>query len=122
MLEDEQLSHEEEIVQGEDWSALGYVRQALDKLPRRKGRPQYARHGRMVGWANLGAEAEPDPDSGLFLRRVFYLLPHDRDSDPEGPYRVGAPGEAVDPETVAPGQVGRKTPRSQGKGAALSGS
>ncbi|WP_345203256.1 DUF6009 family protein, partial [Streptomyces lavendulae] len=31
----------------------------------------------------------------------------------DGLYREGAPGEAVDPRTITPGQVGRKTERSQ---------
>jgi hypothetical protein len=56
-------------------------------------------------------------DSGLFARRTFYLLPHDRPNrpdDPECPYRVGAPLEAVDPRTIDVGTVGLKTERSQG--------
>ncbi|WP_239096485.1 DUF6009 family protein, partial [Streptomyces sp. SID11385] len=68
----------------EDPEHLDYVRQALDKTPRRKKKPRYARDGRMIGYVELGAEAEADPDSGLYRRRVFFLLPHDRDSDPEG--------------------------------------
>jgi hypothetical protein len=45
----------------------------------------------MVGYALLDDQAEPDPDSGLYKRRVFFLLPHDRDSLPGGLYREGAP-------------------------------
>ncbi|MFJ4709391.1 DUF6009 family protein [Streptomyces anulatus] len=48
---------------------LGYVRQALDKTPRRKNKPRHARDGRMIGC------------SGLHRHRVFYLLPHARGSD-----------------------------------------
>jgi hypothetical protein len=44
---------------------------------------------------------------------MFYLLPHDRDQDPDGEYRIGAPGEAIDPRTLAPCSVGKKTARSQ---------
>jgi hypothetical protein len=45
---------------------------------------------------------------------VFWLLPHDRDTDPEGLYATGAPAEAVDPRTLAPGSKGCKTERSEG--------
>ncbi|MFI7386499.1 DUF6009 family protein [Streptomyces sp. NPDC049813] len=113
MLQDSQLAHEEAVVWLESTEHLDYVRQALDKSTRRRGKPRYERDGRMVGYANLLADADNDPDSGLFERRTFFLLPHDRPNDPAGPYEVGAPGEAVDPRTVAPGRVGLKTPRSQ---------
>lgn len=67
----------------------------------------------MVGYAELDATAEADPDSGLHRRRVLFLLPHDRDRDPGGLYAAGAPGEAVDPSTIQPRVVGEKTVRSQ---------
>ncbi|MFD5640917.1 DUF6009 family protein [Streptomyces anulatus] len=51
------------------------ARQALDKTPRRKNEPHYARDGRMIGRIELGADTEADPDSGLYQRRVFFLLP-----------------------------------------------
>ncbi|UXX97424.1 DUF6009 family protein [Streptomyces sp. AD2-2] len=82
----------------------------------------YARDGRMVGYALLDDQAEPDPDSGLYKRRVFFLLPHDRDSLPGGLYREGAPGEAVDPRTIEVKKVREKTPRSQSGPAAITGS
>ncbi|AWL90821.1 DUF6009 family protein [Streptomyces globisporus] len=113
LLTDSDLVHEVKVVWLEDPEGLDYVRQALDKTPRRKNKPRYARDGRMIGYIELGADAEADPDSGLYRRRVFFLLPHDRDSDPEGVYRQGAPGEAVDPRTIEPNRVGEKTPRSQ---------
>ncbi|MEV6404055.1 DUF6009 family protein [Streptomyces sp. NPDC003011] len=113
MLQDSQLTGEVEVVWLEDSANLDYVRQALDKVNNRRGKPRYDRAGRIVGYTNLAADAERDPDSGLFARRVFFLLPHDRDSDPNGDYEVGAPGEAVDPRTIEPGKVGAKTPRSQ---------
>ncbi|MDX2918395.1 MULTISPECIES: DUF6009 family protein [Streptomycetaceae] len=113
LLTDSDLVHEANVVWLEDPEGLDYVRQALDKTPRRKNKPRYARDGRMIGYIELGADAEADPDSGLYRRRVFFLLPHDRDSDPEGVYRQGAPGEAVDPRTIEPNRVGEKTPRSQ---------
>jgi hypothetical protein len=67
----------------------------------------------MVGYAELDDDALADPDSGLYRRRVFFLLPHDRDHEPDGLYAAGAPGEAVDPRTIQPKCVGEKTARSQ---------
>lgn len=113
MLQDSQLADEAEVVWLENPEDLDYVRQALDKVPTRKGRPRYSRDGRLIGYTNLQAGALSDPDSGLFARRAFFLLPHDRDQQPQGPYAVGAPGEAVDPRTIEAGRVGAKTPRSQ---------
>ncbi|MDQ0808402.1 hypothetical protein QFZ63_000116 [Streptomyces sp. B3I7] len=113
MLQDSQLTDEVEVVWLEDPSHLDYVRQALDKVSQRRGKPRYSRDGRLVGYTNLCSDAERDTDSGLFARRAFFLLPHDRDSDPTGDYQVGAPGEAVDPSTIEPGRTGAKTPRSQ---------
>lgn len=114
LLEEGELTHEAEVVWLENPAGLDYVRQALDKTTRRRNKPRYARDGRMVGYSELDDTAEPDPDSGLYKRRVFFLLPHDRDTDPSGLYHEGAPGEAVDPRTVLPRKVGEKTPRSQG--------
>lgn len=113
LMDPSDLTHEVEVVWLEDPETLDYVRQALDKTPRKRSRPRYARDGRMVGYCELDEICEPDPDSGLYRRRVFFLLPHDRDTDPLGLYRQGAPGEAVDPRTVEPRCVGAKTPRSQ---------
>ncbi|MEV7417101.1 DUF6009 family protein [Streptomyces sp. NPDC089919] len=113
LLSASDLFHEDKVVWLEDPESLDYVRQALDKTPRRRGKPRYFRDGRMVGFAELDDRAEADPDTGLQKRRVFYLLPHDRDAEPDGLYQEGAPGEAVDPRTVEPRKVGLKTPRSQ---------
>ncbi|MGI5255524.1 DUF6009 family protein [Actinacidiphila glaucinigra] len=115
LLEEAALTDEAEIVWLEDPSNLDYVRQALDKTPRKAGRPRYARDGRMVGYSVLGESATANPDSGLYERRVFFLLPHDRDQEPLGVYVHDSPGEAVDPHTIAVGKVGCKTPRSQGR-------
>ena len=113
LLNESDLRHENAVVWLENPDDLDYVRQALDKTARRRGKPRYERDGRMVGYTELDAHAEADPDSGLQLRRVFFLLPHDRDANPDGPYHKGAPGEAVDPRTIEPKRVGDKTPRSQ---------
>lgn len=77
---------------------------------------------RAVQLSNDEPPTHPAADSGLFARRTFYLLPHDRPNrpdDPECPYRVGSPLEAVDPRTVAAGKAGSKTPRSQATGEIL---
>ena len=114
LITEDELVHEDELVWLEDVSTLDYVRQSLDRLPSRRGKPPYHRDGRMVGYALLGSGAKPSRSSGTFRRRVFWLLPHDRDTDPEGLYSTGAPAEAVDPRTLAPGSKGCKTERSEG--------
>jgi hypothetical protein len=121
LLTESDLIHEDKVVWLEDLEHLDYVRQALDKTRRRNNKPPYARDGRMIGYVTLDDQAEPDPDSGLYKRRVFFLLPHDRDSIPDGVYREGAPGEAVDPRTIKPKQPGAKTSRSQRRTAAIAG-
>lgn len=114
LIAEDELVYEADLVWLEDISTLDYVRQSLDRLPTRRGKPAYHRDGRMVGYALLGPGAKPSRSSGTFRRRVFWLLPHDRDSEPEGLYAMGAPAEAVDPRTLAPGSKGRKTERSEG--------
>ncbi|GAA0616659.1 DUF6009 family protein [Streptomyces crystallinus] len=114
LITDDEISHETELVWLEDISALDYVRQSLDRLPTRRSKPAYHRDGRMVGYALLGPKAKASPSSGTWRRRVFWVLPHDRDSEPDGLYATGAPAEAIDPRTLAPGSKGRKTERSEG--------
>ncbi|WAX82210.1 DUF6009 family protein [Streptomyces sp. KMM 9044] len=114
LIAEDELVHEAGFVWLEDTGTLDYVRQSLDRLPTRRGRPAYHRDGRMVGYALLRPEAKPSRSSGTFRRRVFWLLPHDRDTAPDGLYATGAPAEAVDPRTLAPGSKGRKTERSKG--------
>jgi len=114
LIAEEEIVHEVDFVWLEDISRLDYVRQSLDRLPTRRGRPAYHRDGRMVGYALLGPGAKPSRSSGTFRRRVFWLLPHDRDTAPGGLYSTGAPAEAVDARTLAPGSKGHKTERSEG--------
>ncbi|MFE6946614.1 DUF6009 family protein [Streptomyces chartreusis] len=114
LITEEEIGCESSLVWLEDIAELDYVRQSLDRLPTRCGKPAYHRDGRMVGYAHLGPAAKASRSSGTFRRRVFWLLPHDRDSDPNGLYALAAPAEAVDPRTLGPGRKGRKTERSEG--------
>ncbi len=114
LISADEISHEAELVWLEDINALDYVRQSLDRLPTRKGKPPYHRDGRMVGYAILGPDAKASRASGTFRRRVFWLLPHDRDTEPDGLYARSAPAEAVDPRTLQPRVKGYKTERSEG--------
>jgi len=114
LITDDEIRDESELVWLEDIEALDYVRQSLDRLPTRCGKPAYHRDGRMIGYAQLGVRAKASPSSGTFRRRVFWLLPHDRDTDPGGLYATGAPAEAIDPRTLAPGVKGHMTERSKG--------
>ncbi|MFJ5035727.1 DUF6009 family protein [Streptomyces sp. NPDC088560] len=114
LITEDEISHETELVWLEDIDNLDYVRQSLDRLSTRRGKPAYHRDGRMVGYAILGPTAKPSRASGTFRRRVFWLLPHDRDNQPEGLYAKSAPAEAVDPRTLAAGSKGLKTERSEG--------
>ncbi|MFI7643525.1 DUF6009 family protein [Nonomuraea sp. NPDC049400] len=113
-IESADLVHEENLVWLEDIETLDYVRQSLERVHRRRGKPPYRRPGRLVGYAELLPDAKASRASGSFIRRVFWLAPHDRDQQPDGFYAAAAPSEAVDPRTVAPGEVGDKTERSQG--------
>jgi hypothetical protein len=114
LITEDEILHETDLVWLEDPADLDYVRQSLDRLPNRKGKPAYHRDGRMIGYAVLGTTAKPSRASGTFRRRVFWLLPHDRDSEPDGLYSTGAPAEAVDPRTLEPRVKGYKTERSEG--------
>ena len=114
LIDGVEISEEAELVWLEDISVLDYVRQSLDRLPTRRGRPAYHRDGRMVGYAVLHPGARASRSSGTFRRRVFWLLPHDRDTDPQGLYATGAPAEAIDPATLNPRTKGHKTERSEG--------
>ncbi|MEF9915601.1 DUF6009 family protein [Streptomyces sp. P5-A9] len=114
LITGDEVSHEVDLVWLEDISCLDYVRQSLDRLPTRGGKPAYHRDGRMVGYARLSPEAKASRSSGTFRRRVFWLLPHDRDAEPDGLYAKGAPAEAVDPRTLAARVRGCKTERSEG--------
>lgn len=68
----------------------------------------------MVGCAVLGTDATSSRASGAFRRRVFWLLPHDRDEEPDGLYAGSVPAGAVDPETFQPTVKGRRTEGGEG--------
>ncbi|MBZ4018034.1 DUF6009 family protein [Streptomyces purpurogeneiscleroticus] len=114
LIDPEDLTYEVDLVWLEDIADLDYVRQSLDRLSGRRRKPAYHRDGRLVGYAILGPEAKASRASGTYLRRVFWLAPHDRDQQPDGLYEIGAPSEAVDPRTLQPGVKGYKTERSEG--------
>ncbi|MFI5877364.1 DUF6009 family protein [Streptomyces sp. NPDC051445] len=114
LISADEIRHEAEFVWLENIDDLDYVRQSLDRLTARKGRPAYHRAGRMVGYAILSPTAKPSRASDTFRRRVFWLLPHDRDTEPGGLYARSAPVEAVDPRTLQLGVKGYKTERSEG--------
>jgi hypothetical protein len=113
-IEAKDIQDEEKIVWLEDISRLDYVRQVLVDCPNQQRRPgKRFFPGRPVGYSVL----KPDACGRwhMFRRRLFWLKDYDRDSgDPC--YRVGAPTEAVDPQTVAPGVPGRITDRAWGPG------
>ncbi|MFC8703303.1 DUF6009 family protein [Streptomyces anulatus] len=89
------------------------ARHALDKTPRRKNEPHYARDGRMIGRIELGADTEADPDRGLYRRRVFFLLPATTPATPTPKAFAGKAPPAKPPRTVQPNRLGEKTSRSQ---------
>jgi hypothetical protein len=63
------------------------------------------------GYAKLCADAPNTGKPYTFYRRVFYLRDWDRWKTPDGLYASSAPSAAVDPRTVSPGEIGRKTQR-----------
>jgi hypothetical protein len=109
------LDLEVEIVWEEDPSNFDYVRCYELQTSGRKRIAKWPMEGRRVGYAVLRPDAPHDPRlPGTFTRRVFFLKRHDRDSQPNGVYRTGAPAEAVDPWTVSPGVAAWLTPRAWG--------
>ncbi|MEE1789755.1 DUF6009 family protein, partial [Streptomyces sp. BE308] len=68
LIDEEEISDEPELAWLEDASVLDSVRQSLDLLPTRRGRPAYHRDGRMVGYAVQGPEAKASRSSGTFRR------------------------------------------------------
>jgi hypothetical protein len=106
---------EDGIVWEIDISRADYVREWIVPAATRRRPIAWRGPGCRVGYSVL----RPDADSGgyprQFFRRVFWLKDCDRYYQPNGTYRTGAPMEAVDPLTVAPGVPGRLTARDWGK-------
>jgi hypothetical protein len=95
----EVLAHETRIVWLLDPARFEYVRQAAIVTRKPSGPPSDDLGGsRLVGYGEARKSGR-----GLYRRRIFYLRDTDRDLDPMGAYRYGAPAEAVDPMTVAAG-------------------
>ncbi|NEB77352.1 transcription factor [Streptomyces sp. SID14478] len=94
------LEHEVCIVWETDPEQFSYVRQTLIETSRRAGRPRRT-CGRLIGYAELALAAPAVSQSDRFLRRVFYLMPHDRgELHDAGIYAMNPPLEGVDPHTV----------------------
>jgi Family of unknown function (DUF6009) len=96
----EVLAQETDIVWLHDPSRFAYVRQAAIVTRTPGGLPSDYLGGTrfIVGYGEARERVR-----GLCRRRIFYLRATDRDFDPLGAYRYGAPAEAVDPMTVAAG-------------------
>ncbi|MFF1340765.1 DUF6009 family protein [Streptomyces sp. NPDC058290] len=114
-IKPEDIKHEDEIVWTEDVSSFDYVRETLVDDARTRRRPVSWQVGRRVGYALLREDAPSNSDApGTFSRRLFWVKEHDRSEQPAGTYSSGAPSEAVDPRTVAPGTPGELTERAWG--------
>ncbi|MFE9804479.1 DUF6009 family protein [Streptomyces goshikiensis] len=98
LISDGEIHHEADPVRLEDITGFDYVRQSLDRLPARRGRPAHHRDGRLAGYAQLSAKAKPSRSGGTFRRRVFWVLP---------------PTAIPPPTTSAARSRGRTTERSE---------
>lgn len=111
------VADEEAIVWLEDIAKFDYVRESLWLIYGRSRAPRrdYLKGvGRVVGYATLIKGAR-SPNRCDFERRVFWVKPYDRDSQPHGIYaasKPGVPAEGVDPRTVRPGVPGEVTERA----------
>jgi hypothetical protein len=96
----EVLAHETRIVWLLDPARFDDVRQAAIVTRTATGPPSDDLGGTrlLVGYGEARKSGR-----GLYRRRIFYLRETDRDFDPRGAYRYGAPAEAVDPMTVSAG-------------------
>ncbi|MEU2549849.1 DUF6009 family protein [Streptomyces roseolus] len=73
LIRENELKHETDPVRLEDVSRLDHVRQGLDRLPTRSGKPAHHRDGRRAGYAVLRTDAKDSRASGTFRRRVFWV-------------------------------------------------
>ena len=102
------ITHEVAIVWDVNPYELDWVRETRTTASTRRGPIRCP--GR-IGYSILGPDAPNAGYARMFHRRVFWLKPHDRGASSDSGYQVGAPVEAVDPTTVAPGIPGRVTER-----------
>jgi Family of unknown function (DUF6009) len=105
---------EEEIVwllPQKEIDRLAFVREMVVYAASRRGpiklRGKYAT---LVGYSTIRRGCQTRGiQVGCFIRRMWFLKGHDRIQTGGG--RAGAPCEAVDPSTVAPGVPGQRTER-----------
>src|SRR6266851_4620431 len=90
------IKHENRIVWLEAPEAHPYVREHLTLLATERTGLVHPPAGRSIGYSESSLDAEPW-QSGRFMRRVFYVLDHDRSNQPDGTYKTTCPIEGVDP-------------------------
>ena len=96
------LFFEKSLVWLEDLEPIRFVRLKTVRMAHSRRGPLYlGGDGRVVGYSKLTPDAPRDPETGGYVRRVFYLRSSDLESDAQIP--LGA----VDPATVLPGVEGR---------------
>lgn len=117
-VDESSVQHEDQIVWLHDPAQYRWVREIVS-LRGTRSRPTTTVGNcgaRVIGYATLTPKAPSKFGRGTFERRVFYLSKND--FMPGNAYlRGGAPCEAVDPLTVAPGVPGCLTKRKAGKAA-----
>jgi hypothetical protein len=101
-LKDDPLSYEKSIVWLSDVARVKFVRIKTVRTAMSRRGPIYLGDGaRVVGYSKLTPNAPRSPDTGTFVRRVFYLRPEDI------AWNVASvPVDAVDPRTLLPGVPG----------------
>ncbi len=82
---------------------LPYLRDETNEASRRVTMPARWK-GRYVAYATLKPNA-PSVSRGVFERRVWYVMPRDRDGS-------GSPVQAVDPTSIIAGQKSRRVRRT----------
>ncbi len=99
---DDPLAFEASLVWVVPFESLDYVRVATVREARsRRGSLALDGQAVCVGYSKLTANAPRDPRTGLYTRRVFYLLPEDF-----GRNLIDIPAGAVDPCSILPGRRG----------------
>ncbi len=116
----EPLALESSILWLEPFEKLAYVREMVaNNCKTASGQLTPKGSGRVVGYSKLHEDADADPATGRFTRRIFYLKNSDIDrASAKGKF----PSGAIDPKSLAPGVRGqapgakpRPTPQSRVK-------